>query len=926
MKLLLSLLMLCIGYKCYAQTIQTTTTAATCKNNGTITVSVTGMSGLLEYSLIAPSKELRDPQSSNLFQSLEAGTYTVEVTNGSQTLTKPNVVIADQYTRPEISRIVPTRPTCPGGNDGKALVKTKTNATATPFNYYLYDSAGTSILQGPVQSPIYELEFTGLNSGIYIGKVVDACGIESNYQFTVPVKPNNFRFTINNLLRNCSDTDATIRLFNAKYPVNYTIYDDTTPTSTGTLTANNQPIKLPNKRKVRIVATDACGITKTLNRNELKPRIRPSHFLTDCNEFTLKAPLNRTYSCPANSSTQYCYQKKGTSGWNCGTTETFTQLPEGTYNIRVTDCCGIVINKRNYTIGTPTPTLSIEKLDYSCLDETTSIKITLTDFTNNTVLKYTGGNLVAFNTSLDNGAVTLNPTLNINDIIPVTTASNNSKTAIITNLPAGTYTFSAEEQAGGCNTRTDSKSITIIESDLNDYDIQTNIIQGCKGQSKIQYGLSSVKGWSANNQGPTLRLFRTTNNTNTQIDSYTNITANTLRERPNLIAGTYRIEFEPTVSAEASAYACPSTLVTQNVTIQPYTYPNLTKSKFYTCGDNTETVVAGVENGAAPFLYSIRRKGAATFGSPRSNNVFTGLNPSNVYEIQVRDACGNNSIKEISAEGILNMPQISGSFNCFNNTNATRGVLSVNEVIGAQYEWKDETDTVIGNTRELELSALQTGKTYTITVSIPGRNNQSCIVASNSATIETTSCLNASILPVELTKFTGYKIGETIQLIWKTANEQNHQRFEIQRSQNGLTWQTIGSTIENGDSSSEKRYQFGDTKPNNGLNYYRLVSISTNGEKEFSKILSFQFDTIQKKSIVLKNPIQRGEDLFIQLGNPYEEYHIQVYSSSGQFILDQNIFGRRTAQIPTNQLSKGLHLLIISKKNSEKEFLKFIIN
>lgn len=918
--------MLCIGYKCYTQTIQTTTTAATCKNNGTITVSVTGMSGLLEYSLIAPSKELRDPQSSNLFQSLEAGSYTVEVTNGTQTISEPNVVIADQYNRPEISRIVPTRPTCPGGTDGKALVRTKTNATAAPFSYYIYDSSGATIVQGPISSSLYQQEFTGLSSGTYIGRLVDSCGIESNYQFTVPVKPANFRFSIVNLLRNCTNTDATLRLINAKYPVTYTIYDDTTQTSTGTVTVNNQPIVLPNSKKVRIEVTDACGTTKTLNRNEFKPRIRPSHFLTDCNEFTLKAELNRNYSCPANTSTEYCYQLRGTSGWTCGTTETFTQLPEGTYNIRVTDCCGTRILRRNYTIGNPTPTLAIEKLDYSCLDGTTSVKITLTDFTNNTVLKYTGGNLVAFNTSPDNGSVTLNPALSIGDIIPVTTAPNNTKTAIITNLPAGTYTFSAEEQASACSTRTDSKSITIIESDLNDYDIEANVIQGCKGQSKIQYGLSSVNGWSANNQGPTLRLFRTTNNTNTQIDSYTNITANTLRERPNLIAGDYRIEFVPTSSAEASAYACPSALVTTNVTIQPYDYPNLTKSKFYTCGDNTETVVAGVEDGAAPFLYSIRRKGAASFGSPRSNNVFTGLNPSNVYEIQVRDACGNNSIKEISAEGVLNAPQISGSFNCFNNVNATRGVLSVNEVIGAQYEWKDETDTVIGNTRELELSTLQTGKTYTITVSIPGRNNQSCIVASNSATIETTSCLNASILPVELTKFTGYIIGETIQLTWETASEQNHQRFEIQRSQNGLTWQTIGSTIENGDSSSEKRYQFGDTKPNNGLNYYRLVSISTKGEKEFSKILSFQFDTIQPKSIVLKNPIQRGEDLFIQLGNPYEEHHIQVYSSSGQFILNQNIFGRRTAQIPTTQLLKGLHLLIISKKNSEKEFLKFIIN
>ena len=60
------------------------------------------------------------------------------------------------------------------------------------------------------------------------------------------------------------------------------------------------------------------------------------------------------------------------------------------------------------------------------------------------------------------------------------------------------------------------------------------------------------------------------------------------------------------------------------------------------------------------------------------------------------------------------------------------------------------------------------------------------------------------------------------RLDWMTFTEINNHYFEIERSADAKTWETIGKVLGAGNSSSKNYYQFFDRAPLNGINYYRL--------------------------------------------------------------------------------------------------------
>lgn len=82
-------------------------------------------------------------------------------------------------------------------------------------------------------------------------------------------------------------------------------------------------------------------------------------------------------------------------------------------------------------------------------------------------------------------------------------------------------------------------------------------------------------------------------------------------------------------------------------------------------------------------------------------------------------------------------------------------------------------------------------------------------------------------LPVELTEFTARPVGKTVQLAWATAAEEGNDRFEIERSRAGETWQNIGSLPAA--SPLGGTYAFTDEAPLAGDSYYRLRQVDVDG-------------------------------------------------------------------------------------------------
>jgi hypothetical protein len=91
-------------------------------------------------------------------------------------------------------------------------------------------------------------------------------------------------------------------------------------------------------------------------------------------------------------------------------------------------------------------------------------------------------------------------------------------------------------------------------------------------------------------------------------------------------------------------------------------------------------------------------------------------------------------------------------------------------------------------------------------------------------------------LPVELISFTGKQLEKHNVLVWVTASEINNDYFEIERSANGVTFETIG-IIKGANNKQQHQYEYRDEHPFVGINYYRLKQVDTDGKFAYSDII-----------------------------------------------------------------------------------------
>jgi hypothetical protein len=94
-------------------------------------------------------------------------------------------------------------------------------------------------------------------------------------------------------------------------------------------------------------------------------------------------------------------------------------------------------------------------------------------------------------------------------------------------------------------------------------------------------------------------------------------------------------------------------------------------------------------------------------------------------------------------------------------------------------------------------------------------------------------------LPIELVYFRATRTPEQlVYLEWTTALEINNERFEIERSTDGLNFQKLHEVTGAGNSNQPITYSWIDRFPLLGISYYRLKQIDYDGQFSYSDIVS----------------------------------------------------------------------------------------
>ncbi len=135
-------------------------------------------------------------------------------------------------------------------------------------------------------------------------------------------------------------------------------------------------------------------------------------------------------------------------------------------------------------------------------------------------------------------------------------------------------------------------------------------------------------------------------------------------------------------------------------------------------------------------------------------------------------------------------------------------------------------------------------------------------------------------LPVTFTNYTVLCTDRGTRVNWTTANEVGASHFEIQKSDNGVVWNTIGN-VGATNSNTTKSYQFVDGA--GGAAYYRLRQVDVNGNFTYTAVVRTSCGT--KQFNVILHPVPASHNLFVKIySERTAQTDLQVFDIQGRIV------------------------------------------
>ena len=111
-----------------------------------------------------------------------------------------------------------------------------------------------------------------------------------------------------------------------------------------------------------------------------------------------------------------------------------------------------------------------------------------------------------------------------------------------------------------------------------------------------------------------------------------------------------------------------------------------------------------------------------------------------------------------------------------------------------------------------------------------------------------------SPLPIELLSFSAVKNNSKVAISWSTASEKENASFNVEKSKDGISYETVFSCAGKGTTSGTTNYSGMDEYPFSGLSYYRLKQTDNNGNFTYSNNVALNFNNGSDAFIVFPNP------------------------------------------------------------------------
>ena len=165
--------------------------------------------------------------------------------------------------------------------------------------------------------------------------------------------------------------------------------------------------------------------------------------------------------------------------------------------------------------------------------------------------------------------------------------------------------------------------------------------------------------------------------------------------------------------------------------------------------------------------------------------------------------------------------------------------------------------------------------------------------------------INGSPLPVKLSNIRAFEKQQGIQIDWTAYQEDNLNRYQVERSADGQSFMPIGEVAAR-NLVIESNYSFFDANPLPGVNFYRLKNIDMDGKSGYSNVVKVNLDKNIKGFTLYPNPVRNGLVSFQSSDLSKGNYSVNIFNANGQQVYSQRFNHSGGSVNQTIQLPAGV--------------------
>jgi hypothetical protein len=289
----------------------------------------------------------------------------------------------------------------------------------------------------------------------------------------------------------------------------------------------------------------------------------------------------------------------------------------------------------------------------------------------------------------------------------------------------------------------------------------------------------------------------------------------------------------------------------------------------------------------SPTVTGLTTPGSYAFKWTISNGACTNNNQTTVQVDEAPNAFAGNNATVFGNNYTLQATQPSAGIGTWSQVNGPTSVI---------------TDINAYNTT---VTGLQISNSYTYRWTVT--NGNMCPAAVSDVVINVSTSL-----PLTLTSFAGKTWNGQTDLQWHVTNEVNVSRFDVERSDVGMLFTTVGTVAAD---KNSKGYSYREPFPAGSLSsYYRLKIVDADGRFSYSPVIHLTTAPISSGIAVVPNPVKGNINVRID-HTLTENATLYLIDPIGKVIQKQPLTLQHSSQVillpGTSQLAPGIYQVVL---------------